>query len=287
MKKLQLGGHDAGLWMIEPVWFEKAMGQLESASVSVEIDNIHFEDTRPLFKSTEGGVALISIEGAITKGFSFFGGTDSVRAARAVKAAAADESVKSILLHIDSPGGHVAGTQELADAVAIAAKTKNVVAHIDDLGASAAFWIASQARSITANRTAEVGSIGTVATAVDLSKAAEAEGIKVHVISTGKFKGAFTPGTEITDAMLADLQQRVDDLNAHFLKAVAKGRKMNMEAVEKVADGRVHIAAKAKKLGLIDAIGSLDEAVAALSAGKPSSNRRRRAAAIIKLSEAK
>ncbi|MCZ6875535.1 MAG: S49 family peptidase, partial [bacterium] len=206
--------------------------------------------------------------GPITKHESlfsfFFGGTSAEMTRQAVLYAVADDSVSAIMLKIDSPGGHVAGVQSLADTVFRARKSKAIHAHIDDLAASAAYWIGSQANTITANSTAEIGSIGTIAVVHDLSGAASAEGIKVHVITSRgaeTHKGAGVPGTEVTDVQLEELQQRVDDINAFFLRSVRRGRLLIGGKLDAVADGRVHIAGEAKKLGLIDQVMSFDAAL--------------------------
>ena len=93
------------------------------------------------------------------------------------------------MLHVDSPGGHVAGVQALADTIFQARKLKPLHAHIEDLGASAAYWLASQANTVTANSTAEVGSIGTMAVVHDSSGAAAKAGIKVYVVSSAPAAG--------------------------------------------------------------------------------------------------
>ena len=108
----------------------------------------------------------------------------------------------------------------------------------------------------------EVGSIGTVAVIHDVSKAAEMEGVEVHVISTGKFKGMFTPGSKVTEAQLDDLQTRIDNLNTHFRQAVMEGRGMDEKTLDKIATGQVFIAAEAEKKGLIDGVRTLDALVA-------------------------
>jgi len=160
---------------------------------------------------------------------------------------------------IDSPGGTVAGTRDLADEVARAAKQKPVVAYIEDLGASAAYWIASQANKIYANPTAIVGSIGTYGVICDFSAQAAMIGVKVHVLRAGQFKGAGEPGTEITPEQLAEWQRIVDQLNEHFVRGVAAGRKgLSLAAVRELADGRAHVGEAAVTLGLVDGVQSFD-----------------------------
>lgn len=247
-------------WMVDPQWFTEAVRAYQHDRFPIEAAHDGDGD-RVLYQVDVAGIAHIPMMGHMMKIDSKFGGTNTLRTRHAVRTAATDTDVKAILLSIDSPGGTVAGTEELARDVANANAVKPVFAHIDDLGASAAMWVASQAGHISANATALVGSIGVVAVLEDSSKAAEKEGITVHVISTGKFKGAGIQGTKITDEHLAEIQEMVDDLNGHFLAAVSDGRQMPMDAVEAIADGRIHIAAKALDMGLIDAVQSGDETV--------------------------
>ena len=247
-----------GMWAIEPHWFCTAVESVRAGTYAAETVT---QRGRILYVVDDVGVARVPISGQIMKGDSKFGGTSSLRVRQAVRKAIGDGDVKSIVLHIDSPGGTVAGTANLANDVKMANQVKPVVAHIDDLGASAAYWVASQARWITATATSEIGSIGTVAVVEDSSEKAELEGIKVHVISTGEFKGIGVDGAPVLPSHLEYLQSRVEDLNGHFLHAVKKGRNMSIEAVRKLADGKVHIAGGALSLGLIDGLGSLEDAM--------------------------
>jgi protease-4 len=146
-------------------------------------------------------------------------------------------------------------------AVRQAKAKKPVVAHIDDLGASAAYWVASQAQRITANPTAEVGSLGTLAVVPDLSGMAARDGIQIHVVSTGPYKGMGIPGTAITEEHLAEVQRRVNNVNAFFMSAVRTGRRMTTAQMQAVSDGRVWIAEEAQQLGLIDAVRPLETAM--------------------------
>ncbi len=224
----------------------------------------------------EGNVAVVAIRGTMMKQVgSLSEGASTVLARRAIRAAVADKSVDAILLLIDSPGGTVAGTRDLAEEVAAAGKHKPVFAYIEDLGASAAYWVASQASQIYANATALVGSIGTFAVLWDFSQQADKLGIKVHVIKAGEFKGAGVEGTEITDEQLANWQRIVNELNEHFLVAVSQGRGLARSVVNVLADGRVHVGEKAQALGLIDGVQSFAATIGQLSksASKPKETR--------------
>ena len=219
------------------------------------------EGGRQLYVVDGNGIALISISGPLMKGAGKLGEADSLAARRAIAAAARDEDVKAIQLMIDSPGGTVAGTEELAAAVADAGKIKPVSAHIDDLGASAAYWVAAQAGYVTANQTAEVGSIGVFTVLSDSSGAAKAEGISIRVISSGPFKGAGFPGTEVSQAQIDDAQKRVDEMAALMVQAISKGRGRSPKTVQGWADGRIWGADEALAMGLIDGVMRIDRAL--------------------------
>lgn len=275
-------------WLIESCWFGKAVAAIKAGTWAIQPFGKDKPEHRVLYTIDRNANALIPIVGALMKSDSKYGGTSSIRTRRAIRTAINDDAVRGIMLYIDSPGGTVAGTGELAADVKFADAQKPVYAFIDDLGASAAFWIATQARRVSANPTAEVGSIGVVAVVEDSSGQAEAEGIKVHVIATGPYKGAFVDGTEITREHLAYLQDRVNDINGHFLRGVSVGRLMSMARVRAVADGRVFSAVRARELGLIDAVQRFDDALADLTqeAAQSRTPRRDRATRSIRLAEA-
>jgi signal peptide peptidase SppA len=264
-----------GLWLIDPMWFQAALDAVRAGGFPTA-DPAALKavaDAKPY--DLCNGVAVVPIVGQMQKGFTKFGGTSTVATRQALRLALSDPAVGSIMLAVDSPGGTVAGTEELAHAVREADKVKPVVAHVEDTGASAAYWVASQARRVTAAPTAEVGSIGTVAVVADTSGAAALEGVKVHVIATGPFKGAGFDGAPITDDQLATIRDRVVALNEHFLAAVAGGRKVSPEKVRNDwADGRVWIAGTAKSMGLVDGVERFDAALAhAADLAKPTVGR--------------
>lgn len=213
----------------------------------------------------DDGIALVDIRGSLMKQeTSLDESTSTVAMRRSIRALASDDNVKGVMIRIESPGGTSAGTQELADDVAALATIKPVHVFIEDLGASAAYWISSQATFLSTNAQGWVGSIGTYATIYDCSAAAAKDGIKVHVVRAGEFKGAGTPGTEITDGQLAEWQRLVDQTNEFFLEGVAAGRGMSIDKVRLLNDGRVYIGADAKSKGLVDDVETFDAAFARL-----------------------
>lgn len=218
---------------------------------------------RPHYEVLEGGIAVTDLRGMMTKYGSSLsplpGGTLGLQ--RTLRAAYADPSVLGMVLRIDSPGGNVAGTGALARDVRKISETKPIVAFIEDIGASGAYWVGSQAAQLVAGEEAYVGSIGVYAIVDDWSALFAKEGVKRHVIRAGAFKGAGTQGTEITAEQLAEFQRHINEVNGLFVKAVAGGRRMEFEQAMQLSDGRIHLAAQAKKLGLIDAVGSFEQAV--------------------------
>jgi signal peptide peptidase SppA len=206
-------------------------------------------------------VAVISAAGTLMKSQSSFGGTSTVQLRREVRSAANDPNVSAILLRIDSPGGTVSGTADAAGDIKAARRKKPVWAHIEDLGASAAYWLASQADMVFANNpTAMVGSIGTYVAVADLSAAAEREGVKVHLFTTGPLKGM--------GDQAAHVQRLVNDTQTHFDEAVRKGRGMTATQLGAVRSGGMFPATEAVGLKLIDGVRSLDSTLESLASAK-------------------
>lgn len=267
-----------GIYLMEPEAFRVAAEAVRSGMLPADVegarararaadDSFRAQDGgKKPFRTISGGIAVVDLAGTLMKGFSKFGGSSTVFARRQIRAAVADPDVLGILIRIDSPGGHTAGTAELADDIRAAHRDKPTHAFVEDLGASAAYWAAAGAGRITVNPIGEVGSIGVVAVVRDASKRLEMAGVTTHVLSTGEFKGAFIEGTEITDEQLAYLQQRIEGINDHFQKAVRDGRNLDDDTMRKVSDGRVFNSARARELGLVDDVGSFGKAVGTLTA---------------------
>jgi len=184
-----------GVWAIRPETFQAAVDRVVGMDLRAHVEANTSPAAREAMRDTSyqvlpGGIAVIDLVGPMQKyTSSISGGASTVYARRKLRAAAMSDEVTAIIVRIDSPGGTVAGTQELADDVAAAAKRKTTVAMIEDMGASAAYWTASQASAVWANRTALVGSIGTFAVIHDLSAHAGQLGVKVHVVKAGEHKG--------------------------------------------------------------------------------------------------
>ena len=206
----------------------------------------------------DGSVAIVPVQGTLTKkGFSFFGikFTEGMRdIAASLRRAASDHRVKSIMLDVDSPGGTVDGTEELAEAVAEVAAVKPVYAWCDGLMASAAYWISCGAKEIAASATSKVGSIGVIRLHREVSAALEKAGVTFNIIAAGHFKAAGNDVEPLSEEMRAYLQHSVDSAYDLFLTAVEKGRRVNREKALTMADGKVFSGGEALAIGLIDRV---------------------------------
>jgi len=274
-----------GPWCIEPTRFQALFGlwrsgQLRLRLVSGDLPQAPAPAAAPTqrpYTVTGDGVGIVQIQGVMAKGYSKFADVDTVAVRREIRAMSADQDVRGIFLLIDSPGGMSAGTDELAADIRRAAETKPVAAHIEDLGASAAYWAASQASRISATRTSDVGSIGTMVMLLDESKAYEEAGLRPVVIASGEMKGLGAPGAPITEEQENYIRSRIEAHNQFFLDAVKRGRNASAAQVREWSSGRTWVASEAKERGLIDSIESTDEALAWVS--KRANSRRRLASA--------
>ena len=172
-------------------------------------------------------------------------------------------SVKAILLNIDSPGGGVAVSQEIYTEIRRLRdkKDKIVVAYLSSTGASGAYYVACAANKIVANPGTIVGSIGVIAEWVNYADLMEWAKLKDVVFKTGEFKDTGSPSRALTENERKYFQGLIDDMYVQFLEAVASGRKLDLQEVRSLADGRVFTGRDAKGRKLIDEIGNLQDAV--------------------------
>jgi len=253
-----------GLWHYDPQRFTAAWSIALQTNLPLHISQPHPEVAAANGQRTvrsSRGVALIDVRGSMMKSAgSMSDATSTVRVRQQLREALADEAISGVMLIIDSPGGTHAGTADLAADIRKVAASKPVYAYIEDLAASAGYWIASQATRIFANSsTAFVGSIGTFIGMYDLSGKAAIEGIKPVVIRSSSIKGAGFPGTPITDEQQAMYQGLVDAAFGQFASEVKSGRHMTAEQFAAVSDASMFEASRAMKLGLIDGIQSFEQ----------------------------
>ncbi len=251
-------------WMIEPLRGANALLQPAASAEQQAADKPPAAKT-PGYKIAAGGVAVLTMRGVMTKGSYWWLSSVSTTAVRAALAHAAQNSdVRAIMLSIDSPGGQVSGTSDLAAEVKAAANIKPVAAYIEDMGCSAAYWVASQADMVCCNATAQVGSIGTITVLEDTSKMAENEGVKVHVLATGPHKGIGIDGAPVTPEHLQETQRMLHEINSHFIAAVKTARGLSREQLDEITTARVFVGEQAVKAGLIDRVCTVAQAVSSI-----------------------
>jgi protease IV len=172
-------------------------------------------------------------------------------------------SVKAILLDIDSPGGGVAVSQEIYTEIRRLREKKDkiIVAYLSSTGASGAFYIACAANKIVANPGTIVGSIGVIAEWVNYADLLQWAKLKEIVFKTGEFKDTGSPSRPITENERKYFQGLIDDMYVQFVEAVSSGRKLDLQEVRSIADGRVFTGKNAKERKLIDETGNFQDAV--------------------------
>lgn len=212
-------------------------------------------------------IAVIPVLGTIyhrDTGMTEMSGITSTASLRKqMKAAMGDETVRAIVLDIDSPGGAVYGTAEVAQEIRKARQKKPVYASVNGMAASAAYYIASQASKVFMSPSSEVGSIGVILAHQDISKALENEGVKVTIIKAGKYKAEANPYEPLTDESREGLQEVANDFYELFTADVAKGRNTTVARVKKdYGEGRLLRAAKAIEVGMADGVKTLDAVIA-------------------------
>jgi len=172
-----------------------------------------------------------------------------------------DDSIKAVILRIDSPGGGVASSQEIYQAVNDLKKKKKVVASMGSVAASGGYMVACATDKIVANPGTLTGSISAVMHFANVEELLKKVGLKATVVKSGKFKDIGSPVREMTPDEKALLQDLVDDISDQFIEMVSKDRNIPKENVRKIADGRVFTGRQAHKLGLVDYLGDMGYAV--------------------------
>jgi len=180
-----------------------------------------------------------------------------------LKKFADDSSIKAIILHVNSPGGGVAASEEIYREVKRIReeKKKRVVVSIETVGASGAYYIASASNKIYADEGSIVGSIGVIAQWVNYGDLLKWAKLKDVVLKTGEFKDTGNPARDLTPAEQAYMQSLIDNMFGQFIQAVADGRGMKFDAVKAIANGKVWTGKQALEMKLIDQVGDFESVV--------------------------
>jgi len=174
-----------------------------------------------------------------------------------------NEKIKAIILRIDSPGGGVGPAQEIHAEVKKAQKEKKVLVSMGSVAASGGYYIACAADRIIANPGSITGSIGVIVESVNVEELLGKLGLRSVVVKSGKHKDLGSPMRPMTGEDRKLLQGVIDSVHEQFIKAVAEGRKLPLEKVRRLADGRIFSGDQARSLGLVDELGNLEDTIAA------------------------
>nr|WP_319582455.1 signal peptide peptidase SppA [uncultured Pseudodesulfovibrio sp.] len=197
-------------------------------------------------------VGIVHVDGMIV---------DSGKVVSFIRSLEDDDSVKGVLLRVNSPGGAIAPSQEIYAAVKKLNEVKPVIASYGTVAASGGYYSSCPARMIFANPGSITASIGVMAEFVTVADAMEKFGIRPEVLTTGKYKAAGTPLRNLTDAQREQLLDLMHDLHDQFVDHVAEARGMDRARVAAIADGRAVTGRQAVSLGLVDRIGTQADAI--------------------------
>ncbi len=205
-------------------------------------------------------VAVIYAEGEIVEGegLSEIAGDRFVHVIDKVRK---DKNVKAVVLRVNSPGGSVAASMKIRAALDLLQAEKPLVASYGDYAASGGYWISNGCQKIYADATTITGSIGVFSMIPELSKVAKKVGVGVETISSNKHSDMMSLMRPFDADELAYMQASVEDIYELFVKLVADSRELTVEQVDAIAQGRVWAATDALQIGLIDEIGTLEDAI--------------------------
>jgi signal peptide peptidase SppA len=223
------------------------------------------EARAPRLPKTEEAVAVVPVYGGVAqhRGSDYWGGVFTEELVGLLSQLAGMKNIGAVVLSFDSPGGIVYGVPEAANAIQSLAQDKPIYGHVKAEAASAAYWLASATTKLFAQPSTKVGSIGVWTMHIDASTMLEEWGLKVSLISAGKFKVEGHPFGPLEDEARANLQESVDRYYDNFLAGVAAGRGVSKATVKNdFGEGRMVDPEKAKAAGMIDGIATLPELLA-------------------------
>lgn len=271
---------DCVCWAIQESWLHR----LSSRSAVGILEPVNWLTYHEI-EARQGGVAKVNgtvvvlpVHGMISQRSSIwheiFGGTSTDRLGAQFDAAMASDQVKGIVLDIDSPGGTTYGVAELADKIFAARGVKPVIAVANSLMASAAYWIGSAADKLMVSPGGDVGSIGVYLLHQDVSGALDADGVKMTLVSAGKYKVEANPFEPLSEDARQALQDSVDATYGDFVAAVARHRGVSSTTVRNgFGQGRVVRAKEAVAEGMADRVASLNKVLTEMGVQRTASTR--------------
>src|SRR3990170_2488930 len=219
-----------------------------------------------------GAVAVLPLLGPIAQRMNMMvavsGGTSTEMFGKQFRAVMAEPGIGSVIIEVDSPGGTISGVEELATEIFKARGTKPIIAQVNSLMASAAFWIGAAADEIVITPGGEIGSVGGYGMHMDFSEAEEMAGVKTTLISAGKFKTEGNQFEPLSDDARAAFQKRIDEVYGMFIASLARSRGVSASTVRNgFGDGRMVGAKAALELGMADRIGTMQDTLKRLGVG--------------------
>jgi len=250
-------------WAIESGYVSVMESALQSYIAG---DVVELSDESTAGYDVIDGVAVLSYEGSFHKKLSGLnaasGGISGTQMISDLAKASADDSIKGIVLSLDTPGGTVDGVTDVTDAIKSAKSTKPVVTFANGLLASAGVWIGATSDAIVAGDTTQIGSIGVIMVHQEQAAAEELAGIKSTVLSAGKYKGDGNRHEPLSDQAKNKLQSSLDYYYSMFVDHVAESRGVSVaDCLANMAEARMFIGSQAMGAGLVDKIGNLETAI--------------------------
>lgn len=203
-------------------------------------------------ESREPKVAIIKVQDTIM---------DYMDTVESIAKVQKDDSVKAVVLVVDSPGGAVGASQEIYRSLEKLREKKPIVVSMGNVAASGGYYISSAANVIYANPGTITGSIGVIIQQVDISEILNKIGVKVNTVKSGENKDILYPNKSLTPQQRKILEDTVMDVYEQFLDAIVKYRKISKEKLRQYADGRVFSGKQAKDIGLVDKLGNIQDAI--------------------------
>ncbi|MEL0240248.1 MAG: signal peptide peptidase SppA [Flavobacteriaceae bacterium] len=233
----------------------------ESSKLNTISSSSYFKTIKSTPIDSSDRIALVYAQGSILygEGSPTIMGQETMN--KALQSAREDRNIKAVVLRINSPGGSALTSDLIWREVEKTAKEKPVVVSISDVAASGGYYIATPATYIIAQPTSITGSIGVFGTLPNASELAEQWGVSSYTLSTHERSATYSPLRPLSDTFRAELTEGIEQTYQTFLERVASGRSMSIESVDAIAQGRVYLAPKALELGLVDEIGTLDDAI--------------------------
>ncbi len=258
--------------------------------LAIDATHIEPEAAMPRLPKNKGAVAVVPVSGVITQKHGgllsmLLGGTSTEELGATMAELNANSKIGGIVMDIHSPGGSVFGVGEVATQIREMRGKKPIIAVVNSVAASAAYYIASAADQVVMTPSGQVGSIGVLLTHYDESAADEEAGVKITKIYAGKRKLDSDPSTPLTAEARAEMQKMVDFYYGQFVGAVATGRGMTPQAVRDT-EAAMFTGQDAITAGLVDRIATLDEVLSQMVGTSEDTGRRRTASAKIAVESA-